>query len=231
MQIVFQNPNSSLSPRMRIESVLQEPLRTQRIPKNEWRARILNSLEQVGLAPQHLDRYPHELSGGQCQRVAVARALSLRPRLIVLDEPTSALDVSVQAQIINLLDELRRRLGLTYLFISHDLGVVEHLSHRIGVMYLGRLVEIGTTEQVFGQAKHPYTKALLNSIPKIKSAARETSLLEGAVPSPLAPPPGCRFHTRCPIAEALCAQSEPPLEEIEPGRWVACHFVNKGGSL
>ena len=224
MQIVFQNPYSSLNPRMRVEAILQEPLRTHRVPYGEWRKRILTLLEQVGLGAQHLDRYPHELSGGQCQRVAIARALSLHPRLIVLDEPTSALDVSVQAQIINLLGDLREQSKLTYLFISHDLGVVEHLSDRIGVMYLGKLVEIGRTEEVFGSSKHPYTRALLASIPGGR-LRQETPPLEGTIPSPINPPTGCRFHTRCPLAQQMCRDQEPLLKSYGSTHWAACHFA------
>ncbi len=224
MQIVFQNPFSSLNPRMRIEAILREPLRTHRIPRSEWQGRIRELLAQVGLGAQHLDRYPHELSGGQCQRVAIARALSLQPRLIVLDEPTSALDVSVQAQIINLLGDLREQSQLTYLFISHDLGVVEHLSDRIGVMYLGKLVEIGGTDEVFGSSKHPYTRALLASIPGQKQR-QETPPLEGTIPSPIDPPTGCRFHTRCPLAQPICRDQEPVLKSYSPTHWAACHFA------
>lgn len=227
MQIVFQNPYASLSPRMRIRSIMEEPLQTQGIPRSEWHGRIMESLAEVGLGKQHLDRYPHELSGGQCQRVAIARALSLKPRLIVLDEPTSALDVSVQAQIINLLVELRQSHGLTYLFISHDLSVVEHLSDHIGVMYLGKLVELGRTEEVFQNPKHPYTRALLESIPRLTPGQASTAPpLEGTVPSPLAPPNGCRFHTRCPIAESVCQQEVPAMKAVGSDHWVACYFVD-----
>ena len=201
MQIVFQNPLSSLSPRLKIVDAISEPLLTHRIvPKSEVRARALQLLEQVGLGEQHLDRFPHELSGGQCQRVAIARALAVNPRLIVLDEPTSALDVSVQAQIINLLQDLQRENNLTYVFISHDLNVVQHISDRIGVMYLGKLVELGPSEDVFNDPMHPYTKALFGAIPLpvVDIVKRELTVLEGNVPSPVNPPSGCRFHTRCP---------------------------------
>ena len=226
MQIVFQNPLSSLSPRMSVQASMEEPLRTHGVPQSEWRPLILSLLERTGLGAQHLDRYPHEISGGQCQRVAVARALTLQPRLLILDEPTSSLDVSVQAQILNLLEELRQERGLTYLFITHDLGVVEHLSDRIGVMYLGKLVELGPTEQIFSDPQHPYTQALLDSVPHI--GPRPTAPkppLQGNPPSPIAPPPGCRFHTRCPIAEAICIAEEPALREIGPGRRAACHLI------
>ncbi|MDQ7027497.1 MAG: ABC transporter ATP-binding protein [Anaerolineae bacterium] len=228
MQIVFQNPLVSLSPRRTIQQSLTEPLSTHHMPREEWMPRIDALMQRVGLGIQHLDRYPHELSGGQLQRVSIARALLLEPKLLVLDEPTSALDVSVQAQIINLLDELRREIGLTYLFISHDLSVVEHLSDRIGVMYLGKLVEIGNTEQIMKQPSHPYTKALLQSVPRVGSRRmHEAPLLEGNVPSPINPPSGCRFHTRCPIAEAICQQSEPILEATGAAQWAACHLTIK----
>ncbi len=225
MQIVFQNPVSSLSPRLTIKASLEEPLRTHSIPQEEWDKRILILLEQVGLGAQHLDRYPHELSGGQCQRVVIARALSLEPRLLVLDEPTSALDVSVQAQIINLFDDLRKQHGLTYLFISHDLGVVEHLSDRIGIMYLGKLVELGSTVEVFENPQHPYTQALLAATPRL-GVKEDAPPLAGTVPSPLQPPTGCRFHTRCPLAQSICIQQEPMLRELKPHHRVACHLVN-----
>ena len=227
MQIVFQNPLSSLSPRLKVEQVVAEPLQTHRVlQKKEMRARVIELLEQVGLGQQHLDRFPHELSGGQCQRVAVARALALNPRLLVLDEPTSALDVSVQAQIINLLDELRKLLGLTYLFISHDLNVVQHISDRIGVMYLGKLVELGPAQEVFTAPLHPYTQALFASIPlPVVDRKREIKVLEGNVPSPVNPPSGCRFHTRCPLARAICSETEPALRPVRSGRQIACHLV------
>lgn len=228
MQIVFQNPLSSLSPRLKIVDALSEPLLTHRIvQKSEVRARALQLLEQVGLGEQHLDRFPHELSGGQCQRVAVARALAVNPRLIVLDEPTSALDVSVQAQIINLLQDLQREKNLTYVFISHDLNVVQHISDRIGVMYLGKLVELGSSEDVYNEPLHPYTKALFGAIPLpvVSRVKRELMVLEGNVPSPVNPPSGCRFHTRCPFAQKLCQDTEPAFRQVRSGRYVACHFV------
>ena len=229
MQIVFQNPLSSLSPRMKVEQIVAEPLTTHNVlAKDEIRPRVIELLKQVGLGEQHLDRFPHEMSGGQCQRVAVARALALNPKLIVLDEPTSALDVSVQAQIINLLDDLKKSLGLTYLFISHDLNVVQHISDRIGVMYLGKLVEVGSAEEIYNQPLHPYTQALFGAIPMpVVGEQRELKVLEGNVPSPVNPPSGCRFHTRCPIAQKKCQETEPVLRQVRGGtsRQVACHFV------
>ena len=227
MQVVFQNPLSSLSPRFKVEEIVAEPLITHHVlPKKEIHTRVLELLDQVGLGQQHLDRFPHELSGGQCQRVAVARALAVNPRLLVLDEPTSALDVSVQAQIINLLDDLKNVHHLTYLFISHDLNVVQHISDRIGVMYLGKLVELGPSEAVFQQPLHPYTKALFGAIPQpVVDSRRELTILEGNVPSPVNPPSGCRFHTRCPMAEEKCSYEQPELREVIPGRFVSCHFA------
>lgn len=233
MQIVFQNPLASLSPRRTIKQSLIEPLMTHKFLKQEWMPRIEAMLNRVKLGTQHLDRYPHELSGGQLQRVSIARALLLEPRLLILDEPTSALDVSVQAQILNLLDELRREIGLTYLFISHDLSVVEYLSDRIGVMYLGKVAEIGETEAIIHRPAHPYTQALLASVPRVGvQRSNQDAPLEGTVPSPINPPTGCRFHTRCPIAEDICTQTEPLLEplgatESDVTQAVACHLVNK----
>ncbi|HPP62613.1 MAG TPA: ABC transporter ATP-binding protein [Anaerolineales bacterium] len=228
MQVVFQNPLSSLSPRLRVEQIVAEPLTTHKVlPPGEIRAHVIDLLEQVGLGKQHLDRFPHEMSGGQCQRVAVARALAVNPKLIVLDEPTSALDVSVQAQIINLLDELKKSLQLTYLFISHDLNVVQHISDRIGVMYLGKMAELGPSEEVFDEPLHPYTKALFGAIPlPVVDRKRELTVLEGSVPSPINPPSGCRFHTRCPLAQEKCRIVEPELRQVRSGRFVACHFVD-----
>lgn len=227
MQIVFQNPLSSLSPRMKIEQVVAEPLITHKaVERGELKQRVVNLLEQVGLGSQHLDRFPHELSGGQCQRVAVARAMALNPRLIILDEPTSSLDVSVQAQIINLLDELRKRYGLTYVFISHDLNVVQHISDRIGVMYLGKIAELASAEDIFDSPLHPYTQALFGAIPMPDvDNPRQLTLLEGNVPSPINPPTGCRFHTRCALVQEICTTIEPLLRQVKNNRLAACHFV------
>lgn len=227
MQVVFQNPLSSLSPRFKVEQIVAEPIVTHHVlPKHKVRDRVIELLEQVGLGKQHLDRFPHELSGGQCQRVAVARALAVNPKLIVLDEPTSALDVSVQAQIINLLEDLKKLHGLTYLFISHDLNVVQHISDRIGVMYLGKLVELGMSEGIFNQPLHPYTQALFGAIPlPVFDTGRELAVLEGNVPSPVNPPPGCRFHTRCPLVQDICRVTAPELRQVRPGRLAACHLI------
>ena len=230
MQVVFQNPFASLSPRLTVRQALAEPLRAHRIAgRREVRARALDLLEQVGLGAAHLDRFPHELSGGQAQRVAIARALALSPKLLILDEPTSALYVSVQAHVLAVLEDLRAAAGLTYLFISHDLAVVRHVSDRIGVMYLGKLVETGRAGEMFAQPLHPYTAALLGALPRPDFAQRrELTVLEGTVPSPVHPPPGCRFHPRCPLAQEVCRTAEPVLAEHRPGRWAACHLLGAG---
>lgn len=233
MAIVFQDPYSSLNPRMKIKDIVAEPLRTHTDLRGQaLRERVLDLLDQVGLTEQHLLRYPHEFSGGQRQRIAIARALALNPRFIVFDEPTSALDVSVQAQVLNLISDLQRELGLTYLFISHDLSVVEHIADRIMIMYLGQIVEIGRSEEIFARrrfanvALHPYTQALLSAIPDVDpDQAGEAILLEGDIPSPVHPPPGCRFHTRCPIATPECRKEQPELVELSPGHWVACPYT------
>jgi oligopeptide/dipeptide ABC transporter ATP-binding protein len=229
MQVVFQNPFASLSPRMKILDVVAEPLRTHRtVDRGDVRGRVLQLLEQVGLGAQHMDRYPHELSGGQAQRVAIARALALEPKLLVLDEPTSALDVSVQAQILGVLEDLREQRGLTYVFISHDLSVVRHISDRIAVMYLGKVVEMGSAEQVFEDPLHPYTRALLEALPTPDfSRTHELRVLEGAVPSATDPPSGCRFHERCPLAQPVCSEREPVLRTVRGDRLVACHLVEE----
>ncbi|MFZ5673543.1 MAG: ABC transporter ATP-binding protein [Pseudomonadota bacterium] len=229
IQLVFQDPYASLNPRKRISQILGAALDLRDDAKSgeARRAEIAKLLERVGLAPQFMDRRPRELSGGQRQRVGIARALAAGPRLIVADEPVSALDVSVQADILNLLKDLQRELRLTVIFISHDLGVIRHVSDRVGVMYLGRLVELAPAEDFYAAPLHPYSEALLSAIPTPDPDAhltRKEIVLEGDIPSPLSPPKGCRFHTRCPYAQALCATSEPQLSTQAGGRQVACHF-------
>jgi len=227
MQIIFQDPFSSLNPRMRAGDIVGEPLKVHAtVPAAERRDRVASLFARVGLSEAQMDNYPHQFSGGQRQRVGVARALALNPKLIVGDEPVSALDVSIQAQVINLLTDLQRELGLSYLFISHNLAVVEHISHRIAVMYLGRIVEHTDRETLFRKPLHPYTEALLAAVPVPDPAAarRAKRVLQGDVPSPLHPPAGCHFHTRCPYAEARCRSETPRLREIEPGHHVACHL-------
>jgi oligopeptide transport system ATP-binding protein len=228
MQMVFQNPYSSFDPRATVLQSLAEPLKTHTDLRGEalvQRAREL--LQQTGMPGDILYRYPHEFSGGQLQRIAVARALALNPKFIVLDEPTSALDVSVQAQIINLLQELQRSLHLTYLFITHDLSVVQHISDRIAVMYLGKVVELSPTEALFDDgARHPYTQALLSAAPILDpELRRKRIILPGNVPDPASPPSGCRFHPRCPLAQDVCTRVEPELKPIQDGHWVACHLI------
>ena len=227
MQIIFQDPFSSLNPRMRAGDIVGEPLKVHAtVPAAERRERVAALFARVGLSEAQMDNYPHQFSGGQRQRIGVARALALNPKLIVGDEPVSALDVSIQAQVINLLTDLQRELGLSYLFISHNLAVVEHISHRIAVMYLGRIVEHTDRETLFRKPLHPYTEALLAAVPVPDPAAarRAKRVLQGDVPSPLHPPAGCHFHTRCPYAEARCRSETPRLREIEPGHHVACHL-------
>jgi oligopeptide/dipeptide ABC transporter ATP-binding protein len=229
MQMVFQSPYSSFNPRFSVLNSISEPLRTHTTMRGEAlvsRARDL--LEQAGMPGEILYRYPHEFSGGQLQRIAVARALALNPKFIVLDEPTSALDVSVQAQIINLLQNLQRDLKLTYMFITHDLSVVQHISDRIAVMYLGKVVELSSTEAIFAEAKHPYTQALLASAPSLDPEFRqERIILTGGVPDPANPPPGCSFHPRCPKVMSVCSQVEPAFVNAGDGHMVACHLVSE----
>jgi len=227
MQVIFQDPFSSLNPRMTAGNIIGEPLIVHSLVKNktEYRDRVAELLQNVGLNPYMADRFPHEFSGGQRQRIGVARALSVDPSFIVCDEPVSALDVSIQAQIINLLEDLQERFNLTYLFIAHDLSVVRHISDRVAVMYLGRMVEIADRNEIYRNPLHPYTKALLSAVPipdPVIDSQRERIILSGEVPSPLNPPSGCVFHPRCPIAIDDCARAIPELREVEPDHWAAC---------
>lgn len=228
MQVIFQDPYASLNPTLTVKELVSEPLDVYHIGnKKERYERVLELVEKVGLTREHLNRYPHEFSGGQRQRIGIARALSINPEFILCDEPISALDVSIQAQVVNMLEDLQHELGLTYLFIAHDLSMVRHISQRIGVMYLGKLVEIGPSDAIYENPLHPYTKALLSSVlepdPKL---ARENPIrvIEGDVPSPLKPPTGCRFVTRCKYKKKECQNIEPELKEVEPGHFVACHL-------
>ena len=227
MQIIFQDPYASLNPRMTIRAIVGEPFAIHGLAKGKERDdKVASLLKTVGLDPSVMNRYPHEFSGGQRQRIGIARALALRPKLIVADEPVSALDVSIQAQIVNLLADLQQQFGLTYLFISHAIPVIEHISTRIGVMYLGKLVEVGTSEQICLAPKHPYTQALLSAVPIPDPAAKKQRIvLKGDVPTPINPPSGCRFHTRCPIAVDRCKVEEPPLRRLADSRLAACHLV------
>ncbi|MBM4340236.1 MAG: ATP-binding cassette domain-containing protein [Deltaproteobacteria bacterium] len=229
MQIIFQDPFDSLDPRMTAGEIVAEPLRVHtRIRGKALMEKIGELLKIVGLDPTMADRYPHQFSGGQRQRLGIARALAIRPSFIVCDEPISALDVSIQAQIINLLEDLQTEFDLTYLFIAHDLSVVRHISHRVAVMYLGKIVEVANRDALYRVAKHPYTIALLSAVPipdPVVEATRERIILKGEIPSPIALPPGCNFHPRCPIGIEICQKEIPPLREIEENHWVACHLA------
>ncbi len=229
MQIVFQDPYSSLNPRLTVGAMLAEPLAIHGLARGaRARERVAELLTLVGLSPDHAARYPHEFSGGQRQRIGVARALAVEPRLIVADEPVSALDVSIQAQIVNLLRDLQRRLGLTYLFVAHDLSVVEHISDQVAVMYLGRIVEHASRAALYAGPRHPYTRSLLAAVPVADPARRRTrAVLGGDVPSPASPPSGCHFHPRCPFAEGICRTESPVLRTIAPGHRVACHLAER----
>jgi peptide/nickel transport system ATP-binding protein/oligopeptide transport system ATP-binding protein len=226
IQAVFQDPYSSLNPRMRAADIVSEPLRNfEKLSQAEGRERVRELFALVGLRPDQMLRYPHEFSGGQRQRLGIARALSVKPKLIMCDEPVSALDVSVQAQVINLLGDLQKEFGVSYLFIAHDLAVVKHISHRIAVMYLGRIVELAETAELFNRPSHPYTEALLSAVPiPDPKHQRKQIVLGGDVPSPINRPSGCHFHTRCIYAQERCKVEEPKLEETSPGHFVACHF-------
>jgi len=228
IQMVFQDPYSSLNPRHTVGTIVGAPYRIQGVePEGGVKKAVQDLLSLVGLSPEHYNRYPHEFSGGQRQRIGIARTLALRPKLIVADEPVSALDVSIQAQVVNLLEDLQNELNLTYVMIAHDLSVVRHMSDRVAVMYLGKIVEIGDRTDVYERPMHPYTVALLSAVPipdPTRSTKRERILLTGDVPSPLNPPPACRFHTRCWKAQEICGVEEPPLVDMAPGHKVACHF-------
>ncbi|MBO8175612.1 MAG: ABC transporter ATP-binding protein [Thermococcus sp.] len=231
-QIMFQDPYSSLNPRQTVFEIIMEPVRFHGIEVNDPEEFVINLLKSVGLNEMHLYRYPHEFSGGQRQRIALARIMALKPEFIVLDEPTSALDVSVQANILNTLKDLQEKHGFTYLFISHDLGVVKYMSHRMGVMYLGKLVEVGPADKIFENPLHPYTQMLLSAIPvpdpeMAKELKAKRKIIKGEPPSPINPPAGCRFHPRCPFAKDVCKKEEPPMVEVEKDHYVACWLYAK----
>ncbi len=231
MQMIFQDPYSSLNPRLRIKEIVGEALRVHRLTEaGQWEDRVEGLLRNVGLQSEHMARYPHEFSGGQRQRIGIARALAMQPKLIVADEPVSALDVSIQAQVINLLESLKEQYRFSYLIIAHDLGVVEHVADRIAVMYLGKLVELATDRQLYLHPKHPYTEALLSAVPVAAPGGRERrqkrKLLVGDVPSPIDPPSGCRFHTRCQRVMGICSRQDPPTVEVEPDHWVNCFIYS-----
>ena len=233
VQMIFQDPYASLDPRMTVEDIISEPLRNYHLCQDDSqrRQRVASLLEQVDMRPEAAQRYPHEFSGGQRQRIGIARALALSPECIFCDEPISALDVSVQCQIVNMLQRLQHERGLSYLFIAHDLAMVHHLSQRIGVMYLGRLVELGPSDALYHDPRHPYTQALIAAIPRPDPHYRRHDVLAGEVPSPLAPPPGCVFHPRCPHAQERCRKEVPLLRDLGGGRLAACHFAKRGDAV
>lgn len=228
MQMIFQDPQACLNPRMTVGSIIAEPLDEHRkgMSRAEKQAKVRDLLDQVGMNPDFANRYPHEFSGGQRQRIGIARALALEPEFIVCDEPIAALDVSIQAQVVNLLEELQASHGLTYLFISHDLSMVRHIATRVAVMYLGKVVELAARDALYDEPLHPYTKALLSAVPTVEDTGIERVILTGDVPSPASPPKGCNFCTRCPVAEARCHEIEPEWREVQPGRFAACHLLN-----
>jgi oligopeptide transport system ATP-binding protein len=231
MQMIFQDPYASLNPRMTVREILAEPLQVHGVTRgDETDERVRSLLTTVRLSPDFAARYPHEFSGGQRQRIGIARALALQPDLIVCDEPISALDVSIQAQVINLLEDLQEQFNLTYLFIAHDLSMVRHISKRVAVMYLGIIVELANVKELYGHPLHPYTQALLSAVPvpdPLVESARQRIILEGDVPSPVNPPSGCRFRTRCPLAVDICSQSQPEFRQVVKDHWVACHLVTE----
>ena len=227
MQMIFQDPYASLNPRMTVSSIIAEPMRLQGVEPAAVTARVAELVEQVGLKKDHLNRYPHEFSGGQRQRIGIARALAMHPEFIVCDEPISALDVSIQAQVINMLEELQEKMGMTYLFVSHDLSMVRHISHRVGVMYLGHMVELATVDELYANMRHPYTQALMSAVPIADPdlAARSRRIvLQGDVPQPIDPPPGCPFASRCRYCMDVCREKNPDMKEIAPGHFLACHL-------
>jgi oligopeptide/dipeptide ABC transporter ATP-binding protein len=228
IQMIFQDPQASLNPRMTIGAIVKEPFLVHRGTDRQAAAdEVMGLIQTVGLSPEHINRYPRELSGGQQQRVGICRAIALKPKLLILDEPTSALDVCVQAQILNTLKEIQQEMNLTYLFNSHDLSVINHMSNRIAVMYLGQLVEVAPTRELFEEMLHPYTQALFSAVPTFKDESKPYDItLAGDVPNPASPPSGCRFHPRCPRRESGCGSREPTLEEVTPGHWVRCHEHN-----
>ncbi len=230
LQMIFQDPFSSLNPRMTVGSILSEPLQIHKLARPKAiRDRVIELLERVGLGAQHEQRYPHEFSGGQRQRIGIARALAVEPDIIIADEPVSALDLSVQAQILNLMKEIKQAHGLSYLFIAHDLAVIEHVSDRIAVMYLGKIVETCSAPELYRNPRHPYTEALLNAVPVPDPAQPRPTALPGEIPSPVNPPSGCHFHPRCPYADTLCQKQAPELREITPGHSVSCHYFQQVG--